>query len=131
MFVIQHCFICRPSLSEDAGNVVTLAYTAMQTLITGLDLFRIRLDLIHIGLDLIHIRLDLIHIRLNLIHTRPDLKKFGCCVLTASSENLRKQFLIKRLGLSPPQPRVLFTSHKEKLETICQNSSEEQSTETE
>jgi hypothetical protein len=79
MYVIQRCFICRPSystVSEDAviepRAVATLALTARRSnqYITRLDLIHTRLDLIHTRLDLIHTRLDLIHTRLDLIHTR-------------------------------------------------------------
>ncbi len=113
-------------------SAIDLIHIRLYLIHIRLDLIHTRLDRIHIRLDLIHTQIDLIHTRLDLIHTQLDLKKFGCCELTASSENLGQQFLIKRLGLlSPPQPRVLFTSHKEKLETICQNSSEEPSTKTE
>jgi hypothetical protein len=31
IFVIQHCFICRTSVTEDARTVVTSAYTHSQT----------------------------------------------------------------------------------------------------
>jgi hypothetical protein len=60
MYVIQHCFSCRPSdstVSEDAGIIdsQTLSSTS-------------RLDLIHIRLDFINTQLDLSHSRLDLIH---------------------------------------------------------------
>ncbi len=49
MYVIQHCFICHSTVSEDAGieprTVATLASTA-RPLPTRLDLIR-KLDLIH------------------------------------------------------------------------------------
>jgi hypothetical protein len=93
MYDIQHCFICRPSVStvsEDAGieprTVATTALTVRRSnqsarshpqstifIHSRLDLIHSRLDLIHTRLDLIHNRLDLIHNRLDLIHSRLDL----------------------------------------------------------
>ncbi len=76
MYVIQHCFICRPldsAVSEDAGiepwTVVTLASTARRSNPLAIDLIHTLLDLIHTWLDLIHTWLDLIHTWLDLIHT--------------------------------------------------------------
>ncbi len=74
-YVIQHCFICRPSnstVSEEAGIkpriVAALTLTAKRSN-HWLDPIHSRLDLIHTRLDRIHTWLDLIHTRLDLIHT--------------------------------------------------------------
>jgi hypothetical protein len=81
MYVIQDCFICRPSdstVSEDAGiesgTVATLALAVKRSNRDELDLIYTRLYLIHTQVDLIHSRLDLIHNRLDLKHNR-DLAK--------------------------------------------------------
>ncbi len=85
MYVLQHCFIFRPSdctASEDAEiepRIVATSALALRRYNDSAKSLHIRLDLIHSRLDLnlIHSRLDLylIHSRLdlNLIHSRLDL----------------------------------------------------------
>jgi hypothetical protein len=79
MYVIQHCFMCRPSdstVSDDAGieprSVATLGLTARRSYHSARSNTQTRLDLILTRLDLILTRLDLILIRLDLILSRLD-----------------------------------------------------------